>query len=72
MACVIISLANEVQPLHVHFVDKHSQKKKCGLCDKEFENSKLLDDHLSQSEVFICSNSGCRESFIAMKQHIDM
>ena len=67
-------MANEVQTLHVHFGVKHSHKKQCGLCDKEFDNSKLLDDHLSQCEVFICSNSGCRESFenlTAIKEHID-
>ena len=56
-------MANEVQTLHVHFGINHSIKKQCGLCDKNFENSKLLEDHHSECEIFLCSNSGCKDSF---------
>ena len=66
-------MANEVQTLHVHFGISHTIKKQCGLCDKYFENAKLLEDHLSQCEIFLCSNSGCKDSFDdfdAMKEHI--
>ena len=66
-------MANEVQSLHLHFGTKHSIKKQCGLCDKYFENSKHLEHHLSECEIFVCSNSGCKDSFEkldAMKTHI--
>ena len=39
-----------------------------------FDNSKLLDDHLSECEIFMCSNSGCNEYFetmAEMKEHIN-
>ena len=47
--------------------------KLCGLCDKEFSNSQLLDDHLSECEIFVCSNSGCNklfETLTSLKEHI--
>ena len=67
-------MANEVQTLQVHFGINHSVQKQCGLCDKDFDNSKLLDDHLSECEIFMCSNSGCNEYFetmAEMKEHIN-
>ena len=66
-------MANEVQTLHVHFGVEHSIKKLCGLCDKEFSNSQLLDDHLSECQIFVCSNSGCSklfETLTPLKEHI--
>ena len=56
-------MANEPQTLHVHFGKLHSVKKLCGLCDRTFENSEQLDEHLLQCEIFVCSNSGCRDTF---------
>ena len=56
-------MANEEQTLHVHFGREHAKKKQCGLCDKDFNDSKQLDDHLSKCEIFVCGNSGCRDSF---------
>ena len=67
-------MANEEQTLHVHFGRNHSVKKQCGLCDNDFQTYKLLDDHLSQCEIFMCSNSGCRKTFeeyARMKEHIN-
>ena len=67
-------MANEVETLDVHFGKKHLDKKQCGLCDKFFDTSKLLDDHLTKCEIFMCSNSGCRESYeklTDMKEHIN-
>ena len=66
-------MANEVQTLHVHFGINHFIKKQCGLCDKYFDNSKHLEDHLSACDMFVCSKSGCKDSFeklAAMKDHI--
>lgn len=56
-------MAKEEQTLHVHFGRNHSLKKQWGLCDRDFNNSEQLDDQLSQYEIFVCSNSGCRETF---------
>ena len=66
-------MANESETLQVHFGAKHSERKHCGLCDKEFENNSMLDEHLLQCEIYMCSNSGCRETFSdlpAIKHHI--
>ena len=67
-------MAQEVETINVHFGRKHSEKNQCGLCDKNFETSTILNEHLTQCEVFMCSNSGCRETFgtlIEMKDHIN-
>ena len=56
-------MANEVETLDVHFGRKHSSKNQCGLCDKMFDTSTVLNEHLTKCEIFMCSNSGCRESF---------
>ena len=37
--------ANEVETLHVRFGRKHAEIKQCGLCDKNFDTSKMVDDH---------------------------
>ena len=66
-------MANEEETLHVHFGRNHSDEKQCGLCDKIFDTSINLDDHLSKCEIFMCSNSGCRETYenlTDMKEHI--
>ena len=62
-------MANEVETLHVHFGRKHSNKKQCGLCDKTFETSKQLDDHLSNCDIYMCDNSGCRETFLKLDKY---
>ena len=67
-------MANEVQTLHVHFGINHFIKKQCGLCDKYFDNYKHLEDHLSACDMFVCSKSGCKDSFeklADMKEHIE-
>ena len=67
-------MANEVETINVHFGRKHSNKNQCGLCDKNFETSTILNEHLTQCELFMCTNSGCRETFgtlIEMKDHIN-
>ena len=64
-------LANEVETLNVHFRIKHTNK--CGLCDKMFESSAILVKHLTECEIFMCANSGCRDYFgklTEMKEHI--
>ena len=46
--------------------------KQC-LCDQFFNNSKQLEDHLSQCESFVCDNSGCGNAFknvAAIREHI--
>ena len=58
------SMANELQTLQVHFGKNHSAKKTCGLCDKVFNNSKELEQHLIHCEIFVCDNSGCRKTFL--------
>ena len=66
-------MAKEEQTLHVHFGRKHSVKKQCGLCDKDFDNSKQLDEHLSQCEIIVCDNSGCRKWYLELsdvREHI--
>ena len=66
-------MANEAETLNVHFGRKHSQKQECGLCDKTFENSEDLEYHLTECEIFMCSNSGCRDYFKTLeklKDHI--
>ena len=66
-------MANKVQTLQVHFGAKHSTNKQCGLCDKEFESTLMLDEHQSHCEIIMCSNSGCKETFghlLAIKEHI--
>ena len=53
----------------------HSNKNQCGLCDKCFETSTILNDHLTQCDVYMCSNSGCRDTFETlneMKEHINI
>ena len=67
-------MANEVETLNVHFGRKQTNKKQCGLCDKPFQSSKDLDKHISHCEVFMCSNSGCKDMFEKlgdMKEHIN-
>ena len=67
-------MANEIETLDVHFGKKHTNNFQCGLCDKTFETSIILNEHLTQCEIFMCSNSGCRETFetlIEMKAHIN-
>ena len=67
-------MANEVITLQVHFGMKHSLKKQCGLCDKEFDTSTELDDHQSDCEIYLCSNSHCKDSFgkeTDLKEHIN-
>ena len=67
-------MANEVETLHVHFGRTHTDRKQCGLCDINFYTSKDLNDHLSECEICMCSNSGCRETFVNltdMKEHIN-
>ena len=67
-------MANEVQTLHVHFGMTHSIKKQCGLCDKEFNNDKDLNNHHSLCEIFVCSNSHCKDTFVTLtelKDHIN-
>ena len=64
-------LANETETLNVHFGIKHTNK--CGLCDKIFENSASLIEHLTTCEIFMCANSGCRDYFgklTEIKEHI--
>ena len=66
-------MAKEEQTLHVHFGLKHSVKKQCGLCDKDFDNSKQLDEHLSQCEIIVCDNNGCRKWYLELsdvREHI--
>ena len=49
-------------------------KKECGLSDKEFKTSKQLEDHQTKCEIFMCSNSHCRDTFKTlegMKEHIN-
>ena len=51
----------------------HLNIKQCGLCDKEFNNSKLLEDHQTKCEIFMCSNGHCKDTFETledMKDHI--
>ena len=67
-------MANEISTLQVHFGTNHSVKKQCGLCDRDFGDLKQLDTHLTQCEIFMCSNSGCRDTFeniTDMKTHIN-
>ena len=67
-------MAKEEQTLHVHFGRKHSVKKQCGLCDRDFNDSEQLDAHLTQCEIFVCCNSGCKKTFEKlpeMKNHIE-
>ena len=66
-------MALEEETMSVHFGRKHSNKNQCGLCDKIFATSTILNDHLITCEVFMCSNSGCRDTFVTlteMKEHI--
>ena len=66
-------MANEPQTLQVHFGMEHSTKKQCGLCDKEFDDKQGLETHLTQCEIFVCDNSGCRDTFLSdyeMREHI--
>ena len=62
------------QKLEIFTLEKnHSTKKQCGLCDRNFVSSKTLDDHLSKCEIFMCSNSVCRDYFekvTEIKEHI--
>ena len=65
-------LANEAETLNVHFGKDHGNNQ-CGLCDKNFKTSKLLDEHLSKCEILMCANDGCRICFQdleKMKDHI--
>ena len=67
-------MANQVETLHVHFGIHHSDKKQCGLCDKDFNTSKQLEDHQTKCQIFMCSNSNCRDTFETleeMKKHIN-
>ena len=65
-------MASEPITLQVHFGINHSLPKQCGLCDENFKTSPELQDHLSQCEIFVCSNSHCKDTFdnlTAMKEH---
>ena len=67
-------MANEFSDMQVNFGTNHSVKKQCGLCDRDFGDLKQLDTHLTQCEIFMCSNSGCRATFeniTGMKTHIN-
>ena len=67
-------MANEVETLNIHFGKKHTEKPQCGLCDKTFESLSLLENHQIKCEIFMCSNSGCRDYFEdlkEMKKHIN-
>ena len=67
------SMANEPQTLQVHFGRVHSATKNCGLCDKDFDNSKELEKHLTECEIFVCDNSGCKKTFLTqseIREHI--
>ena len=66
-------MANEPHTLQVHFGKNHSFKKQCGLCDRDFTKSEELENHLTQCEIFVCSNGHCKDTFEnlpAMKEHI--
>ena len=66
-------MAVEPHTLQVHFGLHHSKNKHCGLCDNEFKTSEQLKDHLSTCEIFVCSNSHCKDVFpnlTTMKEHI--
>ena len=67
-------MANQIETLQVHFGIQHSDPKQCGLCDSDFKTSKQLEDHQTKCEIFMCSNSHCRETFKTleeMKLHIN-
>ena len=66
-------MANDITTLHVHFGMHHTVSKQCGLCDKEFESTKELDDHHSHCDIFQCINGHCKDTFEKVediKEHI--
>ena len=66
-------MASDPHTLQVHFGINHAPNKHCGLCDDEFNNSDQVEEHLNQCEIYVCSNSHCRDVFediSAMKCHI--
>ena len=44
-------MANEPHTLQVLFGINHATKKQCGLCDKDFNNSEELEEHLTECEA---------------------
>ena len=56
-------MAKEEQTLHVHFGRKHSVKKQCGLCDRDFNDSEQLDAHLTQCEILFVAT-------VAVEKHL--
>ena len=62
------SMANEPQTLQVHFGKNHSAMKNCGLCDKDFKSNKELDKHLTECEIFVCDNNGCRKMCLSKSE----
>ena len=49
------------------------KNKTCGLCDREFKKAEDLKEHLSKCEIFVCDNSGCKETLensSTVKEHI--
>ena len=66
-------MASDPHTLQVHFGLNHSLPKQCGLCDNNFKTFQEVTDHLSQCEIFVCSNSHCKDTFgslTEMKEHI--
>jgi len=56
-------MACEPLTLQVHFGINHALNKHCGLCDKDFDKPGHLEEHLRKCEIFVCSNSHCRDTF---------
>ena len=66
-------MANDPHTLQVHFGLNHSITKQCGLCDENFKNCEQLEEHLTKCEIFVCSNSGCGNSYVdlpSVREHI--
>ena len=40
--------------MNVHIGKCHTDQFECGLCDRKFENSPLLETHLNTCEMFRC------------------
>ena len=53
-------MPNELQILQVHFGRNHSTKKYPG----NSNNRKELEQHLTQCDIFVCDNIGCRNFFL--------
>ena len=61
-------MALEPHTLQVHFGMKHAAKQHCGLCDENFNKPEHVEEHLTKCEIFVCSNSHCRETFKTLPQ----